>query len=247
MFIQQWVEKQLMGLMHWARKTNQWLRWGLPGYCAFCLSPEQHPSGWCSECFHQLPWNSDGCVQCKEPLNTHHGEAKRLCGHCLTEPPAFNTITAELLYQDPIRSLVHDFKFNASPRAGMLLVELMLARPPAVAAGALLAVPMHPARARERGFNQAHWLAAQLSKRMGLPMVNALCVKHLPSQRSLNRRERVRNLAGAFQIADSLPAHVIIIDDVVTTSATAQALATVARQAGAQQVDVWAAARTPLE
>lgn len=227
--------------------SSCWLRTGLPGYCAFCLSPGASVSGWCSECFNDLPWNSRACQQCKEPLNrTLLHKPQTLCGHCLTNPPAFKATIAELLYQGPVIELLHDFKFNASPRAGNLLVELMLANTPALIGRALLPVPMFPARARERGFNQAHWLARQLGRRLGLPVVGALSTKHLPSQRSLNRRQRMTNMVGAFRVTARLPSHVTIIDDVVTTGATGHALAIAALQAGAERVDVWAVARTPL-
>ncbi|RUR36689.1 ComF family protein [Vreelandella populi] len=150
------------------------------------------------------------------------------------------------LYQSPIKELVHDFKFNASSRAGTLLAELMLTKRPSQLGAALLAVPMHSKRARERGFNQAQWLAEQLSQRTGLPLIHAKCHKLVVSQRTLNRRERAANLRGAFSLAGPLPKHVTLIDDVVTTGATGNALAAVARQAGAERVDMWAVARTPL-
>lgn len=235
-----------MYLKRWTAKASGWFQSGLPGYCAFCLSPEQNSEGWCRECFEGLARNTNACSQCKEPLGraAHH---QSRCGHCLTNPPAFTATTAELLFEGPVRALVHDFKFNASPRAGMLLVELMLSFRPESVGEALLPVPMHPSRARERGFNQAHWLASQLAQRLERPVLEALCVKSLPAQRSLNRRERARNLAGAFRLQGAPPAHITIIDDVVTTGATGHALASIALQAGAQRVDIWAVARTPLE
>ncbi|BCA91720.1 hypothetical protein HMSLTHF_14950 [Vreelandella aquamarina] len=106
---------------------------------------------------------------------------------------------------------------------------------------------MYPGRAKERGFNQAQWLAERLGDRLDLPVMQAHCIKRLPSQRSLNRRERQQNLAGAFMVDTEMPAHVTIIDDVVTTGATGHALATVLLEQGAKRVDIWAAARTPLQ
>ncbi|WP_249976580.1 ComF family protein [Vreelandella olivaria] len=195
-----------------------------------------------------LPWNTEGCLQCKEPLKDRRlPYIQRICGHCLTNPPAFKATTAELLYQDPIIELIHDFKFNFSPRAGTLLVELMLANAPIALGDVLLPVPMFRSRARARGFNQAHWLANQLGQRLNLPVINAVCTRRLPSQRSLNRRQREENLLGAFQVQGPLPDHVTIVDDVVTTGATGQALAVAALSAGAKQIGIWAVARTPLD
>lgn len=228
----------------WAQAVSQWFKQGLPGYCAFCIAARASHAGWCDECFAQLPWNVRHCQQCAEPLVSHAGSR---CGHCLVEPPDFTATVAALCYQGPITSLVHDFKFHGSPRAGMLLVELMLSRRPTQLGDALLAVPMYPGRAKERGFNQAQWLAERLGARTHKPLLQACCVKHLPSQRVLNRRERQRNLAGAFAVKAPVPAHVTIIDDVVTTGATGHALASVLLANGAQRVDIWAAARTPLQ
>ena len=245
MHLTRWVHNRLNRT---AVKSSQWLRVGLPGYCAFCLAPAAVGRDWCCECFNDLPWNNAGCVQCKEPLSsTPLHKPQTLCGHCLTNPPAFKTTTAELLYQGPVIELLHDFKFNASPRAGNLIVELMLANTPTSLGSVLLPVPMFSARARERGFNQAYWLASQLGRRLELPVASALSAKHLPSQRSLNRRQRMANMLGAFSVATSLPSHVTIIDDVVTTGATGHALALAALKTGAERVDIWAAARTPLD
>ena len=231
-------------MLIWTSLANQWFRRGLPGYCAFCFYSQAGEEGWCSECYSMLPWNRMSCKRCAEPLTAAH---QTYCGHCLAEPPNFTATTAPLCYQEAITQLVHDFKFHASPRAGRLLVNLMLSRRPHALGCALLPVPMYPGRARERGFNQAQWLAERLGEGVGMPLIHARCIKHLPSQRSLNRKERRQNLNGAFVVAGDMPEHVTIIDDVVTTGATGHALAAEVLAQGAKRVDVWAAARTPLQ
>lgn len=231
-------------MMKWTMVMNQWLKRGLPGYCAFCLCSRATESGWCEECYAQLPWNRVSCEQCAEPLL---GAGESRCGHCLVEPPSFTITTAALCYQEAVSQLVHDFKFQASPRAGQLLVNLMLSQPPPALGNALLPVPMFPARAKERGFNQAHWLAKRLGKSTGMPVLRARCIKQVPSQRSLNRKERRRNVSDAFRMEGDIPEHVTIVDDVVTTGATGHALAAAALAQGAKRVDVWAAARTPFQ
>ncbi|HSP32167.1 MAG TPA: phosphoribosyltransferase family protein [Halomonas sp.] len=214
----------------------------MPGYCAFCLAPASAGRGWCTTCLDELPWNIHACCQCGDPV----AHKTPLCGHCLVDPPAFSTTHTGLLYQGPIKELVRDFKFHASPRAGMLLCELMFLTPPPTNGDAFLSVPMHPLNARKRGFNQSHWLAEQLSQQLSVPLVNAKRVKDSPSQRTLNRRQRAANLAGAFVFDVPPPAHVVIVDDVVTTGSTGHELASAALKAGAQRVDIWAVARTPL-
>lgn len=232
MHLKQWLQQQ----------GGDWLRREMPGYCAFCLASAARGRGWCEECVVELPWNLHCCEQCGDPVVDSHS----LCGHCLVDPPAFSVTHTSLLYQGVIQDLVHDFKFYASPRAGMLLCELMLLKPPPSKGDVFLPVPMSPARARARGFNQSYWLAERLGKTFNIPLVNARRIKDSPSQRTLNRRERAANLAGAFVIDVPLPEHVVIIDDVVTTGSTGHALATAALKMGAKRVDIWAAARTPL-
>ena len=231
-----------MNVKQWLQRGGHLLKQAMPGYCAFCLAPALAGRGWCTACLVGLPWNLHACRQCGDPV--YHGA--QLCGHCLIDPPAFSTTQAGLLYQGPIKELVHDFKFHASPRAGTLLAELMVLTPPPTQADALLSVPMHPAHARTRGFNQSQWLAERLSRQFDVPLVSAKRVKDSPSQRTLNRRQRAANLVGAFVFETPPPAHVLIIDDVVTTGSTGHALARAALEAGAERVDIWATARTPL-
>ncbi|WP_447556444.1 ComF family protein [Vreelandella sp. EE22] len=236
-----------MALRHWFEVAQVALKKALPGYCAFCLSPDAHAKGWCDECYALLAHNGVACPQCKEPRAASDAPlSTTLCRHCLSAPPAFSATTAEFLYQGAVKELVRDFKFHASPRAGMLLVELMLEKPPDHMGDALLGVPMHRSKARERGFNQASWLAEQLAKRLGMDVVAGQCIKRVPSQRTLDRKARADNLEGAFRLPEKLPDHVIVVDDVITTGATGHELARMAIAAGARRVELWAPARTPL-
>ncbi|MGP9766282.1 ComF family protein [Halomonas sp. AOP13-D3-9] len=201
-----------MALKQWLQRGGHWIKQAMPGYCAFCLAPALAGQGWCATCLDELPWNRHACRQCGDPVT--HGAS--LCGHCLINPPLFSTTRAGLLYQGAIKQLVHDFKFQASPRAGMLLAELMLLTPPMALGDALLSVPMTPIHARTRGFNQSYWLAEQLSRQLGIQMLSAKRIKNSPSQRTLNRRQRAANLSGAFVFESPPPAHLLIIDDVTS-------------------------------
>lgn len=214
----------------------------LPGYCAFCLGAPEQGLSWCLPCYRALSWNVHGCRACGEPL----GRARGLCRHCRETPPAFDAACVPLVYEGAIRQLVQDFKFHASPRAGVLLTELFVSALDDGQVQALLPVPLHPARARERGFNQSQWLAEQVGSRLGLPVMKATRKADTPSQRALSRRARFANLADAFALPRALPARIAIIDDVVTTGATANALALAARKAGAREVTIYALARTSL-
>ncbi len=214
----------------------------LPGYCAFCLGTPEPGRSWCMPCYRELAWNVRSCRMCGEPL----GHTRRLCHHCRESPPDFAAAYVPLRYEGAVRQLVQDFKFHASPRAGVLLIELFLSALSGCQAQALLPVPLHSARARERGFNQSQWLADQLGARLGLPVLTATREVDTPSQRALSRRARFDNLIDAFALPQRLPARIAIIDDVVTTGATVNALSLAARNAGAREVTIYALARTSL-
>jgi ComF family protein len=107
-------------------------------------------------------------------------------------------------------------------------------------------VPLHPSRYRTRGFNQALEIARPLADRLKLPLCPNLCrrVRPTPPQRLLDAQTRRQNLRGAFQTtADLSGCRIALVDDVLTTGATADALAAVLKQAGAKQVEVWVLAR----
>lgn len=238
------------GWRHWPRLALSGLDGGLrrvlPGRCAFCLAPGKAGQPWCQACFEALPWNLPACPRCAEP-QPPGSLAGRLCGHCLAHPPSFDRAWVPLRYQDEVASLMQRFKFRASPRAGSVLVALLETRlADTRRPEALIAVPLHPNRARQRGFNQAEWLGRRLAPRLGVPLRFARRLGDTPSQRGLDRSERRCNLKDGFDVAGPLPGRVALLDDVMTTGATLDALAQACRRAGAEEVEAWAVARTPF-
>ena len=109
---------------------------------------------------------------------------------------------------------------------------------------ALIPVPLHPRRLAERGFNQAEEIARFISREVGVPVVGGICRRVRPTrmQSRLSDQDRRSNVAGAFECSQS-PERPAIVDDVVTTGATADALAAALITAGADRVQVWAVAR----
>ncbi len=230
----------------WRHEVDGWLRRALPGRCAFCLATCEDGAPWCLACHAALPWNRSACPICAEPLPAT--VTPRPCGHCLRRPPAFLRARVALRYEGEVAGLMQRFKFHASPRAGTLLLTLLEEGLVGIAPPeALLAVPLHPRRARERGFDQGRWLAERLAARLDVPLVTARRRHDTPSQRGLDRRRRRGNLRGAFEVPQALAPRVALLDDVMTTGATLDALARACRRAGAEEVEVWAVARTPRE
>jgi ComF family protein len=175
--------------------------------------------------------------------------APETCGRCLRMPPAFDAAIAAFEYRFPLDRLVQRFKFAGDLAAGRWLGE-QLAR--ATGGGespdVLVAPPLSRARLRTRGFNQAIELARVVAATHGL-RVDAFAVDRVrdtSAQPGLGRRERRENLRGAFHVSRAWPAaHVAIVDDVMTTGATAEAMARAFKDAGARRVSVWVVARTP--
>ncbi|APX92795.1 amidophosphoribosyltransferase [Halomonas sp. 1513] len=232
----------------WVGKVDRALRQALPGRCHFCLAPSLPEAPWCEACLVTLPWNLPACPRCAEPLPplTPAGLA---CGACLSQPPSFVRARVALRYADEVALLIQGFKFSASPRAGAVLLALLEHQLRGVEQlpEALVAVPLHPRRARERGFDQVAWLAERLARRLGVPLIEARRLRHTPSQVGLSRKARRHNLKKAFSVERALPAHVAILDDIVTTGATCEALAQACQARGATLVEVWAVARTPRQ
>jgi ComF family protein len=162
-----------------------------------------------------------------------------------------------LRYEEPVAGLVRGLKFHADWRAARVLGAVLAASRAASGVAppqALLPLPLHPARLRERGYNQAQLLASAAARWLGVPVLpRALArVRATPPQTRLDAAARRANLREAFALADAwregatLPRHVALIDDVVTTGATLADAVRALRRCGVQTVEAWAVARAEL-
>ncbi len=175
-----------------------------------------------------------------------------LCSACLSRPPRFDRARAALAYDDASSSLILAFKHVGRLEATPLFVRWLES-----AGGALIAdadliapTPLHWRRLLWRRFNQAAEMARALARRQGIAYAPDLLLrpKARPSQSGLSAGQRRRNVAGAFQINPRRQAmlagkRVLLIDDVLTTGATAERAAATLKQAGAAAVDVLTVAR----
>jgi ComF family protein len=179
------------------------------------------------------------CAACEADLGADSGGAWRAV--------AFDDAIARFEYRFPLDRLVQRFKYAGDLAIGRWLAERLAERVRDAARPDLLAVPpLAAARLRERGFNQALEVARTVGRRLGVP-VDACAVarrRDTAPQASLDRRARAANLRGAFACGtDVRGRHVAIVDDVLTTGATADAIARVLKAAGAERVSAWAVAR----
>lgn len=211
--------------------------------CALC-GGRAHERLVCAGCAADLPWLRECCARCAQPL-----PGGGTCGRCLRRPPAFDGATAAFEYRFPIDRLVQRFKFCGDLAVGRWIGERLAERVRGPGTpGVLVAPPLSPRALRERGFNQAVELAKSVGRALDVRVEVAALrkVRETAPQRTLGRRLRASNLRGAFACGlDVRGAHVAIVDDVITTGATADCVARVLRDAGAASVRLWAAARAP--
>jgi ComF family protein len=237
-----------------ARIGGRWLLdLALPPRCAACREPVADPMSLCAPCWSALkPAAGALCAQCGIPLPTQAalGGAMK-CLECLNHPPAFTSARAAWLYDDTAAKLILPLKHSFKPHLVQLLARAMaragadlLADPQAV----LVPVPLHRWRLARRGYNQAAELAKAIAKLSGRPvLVEALArTRATPAQQGLDRAARAQNMRKAFAVArpDQIANRpVVLVDDVLTTGATAHACAAALLKAGAAHVSLLTAAR----
>jgi len=217
-----------------------------PSRCLACGERGQAGLDLCRCCAAALPWNRVACPTCALPLPV----PAEACGACLRRPPPLDAVHAAFVYARPLDRLLPRFKFHGDLAAGRLLSQLMAeACAPLPRPDALVAVPLHRSRLRRRGYDQALELARPLARMLRLPLRHDLLHRRraTAAQSDLNAVARRRNVHNAFvaDTARALPAHVVLVDDVMTTGATLHAAAKALRRAGVARVDAWVCARVP--
>lgn len=201
----------------------------------------------CTACAAELPHHPEVCCRiCALP--TLDGA---VCGHCLKHAPHFSRTVAAYTYAFPLDRLVQSLKYSHKFAVVSLLADTLAAQ----AAhhplpDALIPMPLHPNRLRQRGFNQAQEIARHLARQLALPLLPYAATRMLDTapQASLPLRERRKNLRGAFACDGSVAGRrVAIVDDVMTSGSTLDALAAALLKAGAVEVHCWVVARTVVK
>lgn len=230
----------------WRRSWFGLHRFVLPLRCLLCGAAGANGIDLCADCAAELPRNRTCCARCALPLAT----AAELCGECQRHAPLWDAAWAPFRYGWPLDRLESRYKFGRDLAAGRVLSMLWQREIcPVDLPALLLSVPLHRSRLRQRGYNQALELATPLAHALHVPLRHDVLQRrrHTDAQTELDAVSRRRNVRGAFALREgvTLPAHVAILDDVMTTGATLAECARVLKRAGVARVDVWAMARAP--
>ncbi|WP_417579597.1 ComF family protein [Nitrincola sp.] len=214
--------------------------------CSLCQLQTAQINGLCEDCHADLPWLLLGCPVCGLPRSF----PDQTCSHCQQAIPRFDRCEAPLEYRFPINSLLPGIKYHGRIQALGWLAELLshhLQDRCETWPDLLLPVPMHPIDEALRGFNQAELLANLLSQKLQIRCDSGQLRKahRRVKQMTLSASARRNNLKGAFSIRGELPQSVALIDDIMTTGATADEIAGLLKNQGVSHVQVWVLARTP--
>ena len=217
-----------------------------PVTCYLCLDPGQPPAlDLCAGCEADLPVNAPACPICAAAV----ADSSSRCGRCHRRGRAFDGAFAPYRYEFPLVELIHRMKYGGQLPIARILGCLLGRRVAERGAGqidAIVPVPLHAGRERKRGYNQAREIAFFAARELRLPVNDRLVrrIRATAEQAGLPAGARRHNLSGAFAIdRGPVPARIAIVDDVLTTGATAESLARTLRQAGCRSIEVWAVAR----
>ena len=215
----------------------------------------------CPDCLADIPIvDSPICPCCGRPLKSRQ-DGDHICGRCITEKRSFSKARSAMVYDGAVLALIHSYKYNSrtclAKPLGRLLYEEFIRHFDPGEIDAVMAVPLHTRRMRQRGYNQAllmirHWpkMAAELGHLQNWEIIchdRALCRKaHTRPQTGLDRKARKKNIQGAFDVSEPgfcRGRRLLLVDDVMTTGATIDECAKALYRAGAAGVSVITLAR----
>ena len=224
----------------------------LPPLCPSCREPLGDGVGLCAACWSKLSLiEPPYCARLGIPFVYDPGPGM-LSMEAIAAPPAYERARAAVRYDDVARALVHGFKYgdrlDLAPMMGRWMARA--GRELLTGADALIPVPLHWRRLWARRFNQSAALAGAISGVAGVPVLHGVLrrVRATPQQVGLSKPQRADNVQGAFKMVGERKAaitgrRVVLVDDVLTSGATADTCARALLRAGAAQVDVLVFAR----
>jgi competence protein ComFC len=229
-----------------------------PDNCVLCRTflNTRHSRQLCGVCMDTIKRNVPPfCLLCSRHLGHYSDDG--LCPSCRNTGRHYDRVWAACFYDETIRSLLHSFKYNGKTALRKTLFELIRGfvdtyHVPVRHFDAVVPIPLHAARLRERGFNQSAYLSQALCAHYGLNHVPELLQRSRPTgaQALLDQKQRWTNVEGAFKMNPSMDAtekSILLVDDLMTTGSTANAAAACLKHAGAAHVGVLTLAITETE
>lgn len=223
-------------------------RWLWPENCLLCTARVSVGKDICPECERSLPrlqWACPRCAAQDSVVDT----LEAVCGECQKNPPAFAYARAPFHYAPPVDRLIRNLKYHGRLELSRILGKYLAAYlqnlnepPPDV----IVPVPLHTSRLRSRGYNQSLEIARTVSKHLALPLnwSDAERIRDTTPQTDLPRDKRRKNVRGAFKSSEAFSGQrIAILDDVMTSGQTVNALAESLLRSDAAEVRVWVVAR----
>ena len=236
---------------------RDWLNTGLglfyPNVCQFCGNGRatEREGYVCPECWTQVRFiRPPFCERCGLPF-AGDLTTKFECSNCRELELHFSSARSAVVAKTIVLEAIHRFKYSHALWFEHFLADLLVREAAPVLRGqnwdALVPVPLHPKKFREREYNQAELLARRLGAASQIPVATNILRRVVPTitQTFLTREQRAKNMTNAFAaVAKSLSGkRLVVVDDVFTTGATTSACAKALRAAGAAEVAVWTVAR----
>lgn len=225
-------------------KAQKWL-WS--GNCLLCHARLPAGRDVCAACDRSLPRAQSACSRCGAPGAVVGTNA--VCGECQKHPPAYDGTRAVFRYASPVDRLIQHLKYHGrlelSRVLGGYLAEHMLTLDDPLP-DVVVPVPLHTARLRERGYNQSLEIARFVSRRLRVPLDwrGTQRIRPTEPQTELPRDQRRKNVRGAFTASKAFAGQrIAIVDDVMTSGHTVNALAETLLHSGVRDVRVWVVAR----
>ena len=231
------------------------LDFALPPRCPGCGAVTAEPHRFCLDCWSQLVFLGEPCCTCcglPFPHDTAGTDA--LCGRCLADRPSFDRMRAAVAYGDIPRKVAMKLKYGGRPGVAETIAGFVRRHLPGEGEAVLAPVPLHRWRIWKRGYNQAALIASALARRSGMAVQLDLLdrVRATPPLKAMNPSQRREVVRGAFRVSprrlEGIPGRtVLLVDDVFTSGATADACARILKRAGAARVEVLCWARVVKE
>ena len=210
--------------------------------CLLCEGPSQ--LAWCEPCHNDMLNHLPRCVCCAKQLPT-----KTICGKCIKAPPPYQNTRFLYPYQYPVQSLVSLYKYQSQAEIAKSFSHYFIKSQKQFTClpDAIIAIPLHINKQRQRGFNQSLEFAKALAKTLRIRIITNGLERHKATQPQtlLSPKERLKNVRNAFRAKKTLGRlnHIALVDDVTTTGATAREAAQQIKRQGIENISLWVIAK----